>query len=299
MAITKHKLQTAGLAVTAAYLRGLQGRTAPIYEQFTTPIDMNTKTVEAPIAGTVGPLREWVGARVIDHLSSDAYKMTAKKFEKTIGISADAIDEDNIGVYKPSIEQLGVQTRLWPDQQVFKALEANGLCHDDKAFFATDHPEGSGTAANLTAGANPGWYVFDTSKPLKSMVWGMWIAPAIVPRTNPDDEHVFNYDEFLWGVRAKGVAAYGFWQTAYKHKGTLDAANFEAVCTAMRSRVDDQGETLDISPTLVVVSRANEFAAKRLFGQARLANGEDNIHALANNGGDNIRWMVANRLTGA
>jgi len=296
MPITKHKLATAGIAVTAAYLRGLQGSNAPLHESFTTPLNMNTKTVEAPIAGVVGPMREWIGARVVEHLSSDAYKFTAKKFEKTIAISADAIDEDNVGVYQPSIEQLGLQTRLWPGQQVFKALEANGLGYDDKAFFATDHPEGSGTAANLTAGANPGWYVFDTSKPLKSMVWGLWIPPTITPRTSPDDPHVFDFDEFLWGVRAKGVAAYGFWQTAYKSKATLDASNLEAAITAMRSRVDDAGESLDITPTLVVVSRANEFAAKRLFGQARLANGEDNIHA---NAGDGLRWMVANRLTGA
>jgi phage major head subunit gpT-like protein len=293
MPITRNDLSTMYTAVTAAFLRGLQGRTPTLYEQFTTRMPMGTKTIEAPIAGTVGPLREWRGARIVQTIMRDAYRFTARKYEKTIAINRDDLEDDNVGVYMPAIEMLGVQTRLWPDQQVHKMLETNPKTYDGQPLFSASHPLPSGaTASNYQAGGNDAWYLFDVSKPLKPMIWGERTAPDIVPRQDPADPHVFQFDEFLWGVRARGVAAPGFWQAAFKSKAALDSPNFEAAVTMMRTRADEQGENLGIEPTLLVVPPSREWDARRLFGRAVLNTGEENIHE----GG--IRWIVSNRLTG-
>lgn len=289
----KGDLRTFNVAVNAAFKTALQGKTAQKYAEFTTVIPMSGKEVEFPIAGTVGPLREWKGSRIIKSVIRNSYRIKNKKFEKTISIPVEDQEDDNLDVYMPAINMLAYQCAAWRDQQVFKALEANGKAYDDVAFFATTHQEGGVNVSNFAAGANPAYYVFDLSKPVKPLLWGERLAPKITPKTAPTDDNVFDKDEFLWGARARGGAGYGLWQGAYKSKTALDAANFEAIVTAMRMRKDDEGESLDIEPMILLVPPQLEFDAKRLFGRSILNSGEENIHE----GG--IKWMVCNRLTGA
>jgi phage major head subunit gpT-like protein len=297
MAAVIKDLRTFSVAVNAAFKTALQGNSGDVSAQFTTEINMTTKRVEFPIAGNVGPMREWKGSRIIKSVSRSSYEMVAKKFEKTISISMEDVEDDNLDIYMPSINQLAFQVAQWKTQNVHKAIEANGLAFDsggaDVAFFATTHKELGANVSNYAAGANPAWYVFDTSKPVKPFIWGTLRAPKITPRTQPDDPHVFDRDELLWGARARGGPGYGLWQSAYKSKTALDATNFESVVTAMRSRVDDEGESLDIQPMLLVIPPALEWDAKRLFGRSTTTDGSENIHE----GG--IKVLVSNRLTGA
>jgi phage major head subunit gpT-like protein len=286
-------LRTFNVAVNAIFKTALQGNTKDVSARFTTVIPMSTKKVEFPIAGSVGPLREWKGSRIIQSIMRNSYELVTKKFEKTISISREEEEDDNLDVYLPGMKTLANQTANWKSQQIHAAILANGLGYDDVAFFATTHPELGLNAANYTAGANPSWYVFDTTTPMQPFIWGERVAPKVTPRTAPDDPHVFDRDEYIWGVRARGGPGYGLWQGAYKSKTALDATNFEAVVTAMRARVDEQGESLDIQPNLVVVPASLEWDAQRLFGKTVLSGGEENIHK----GG--IEWIVSNRLTGA
>ena len=284
-----------GVAVTAAFLRGLQGKTPAISDKFTSKINMTTKVMEAPIAGTVGPMREWKGSRIYKNIMATAISFKAKKFENTVTIQREDLEDDNVGVYMPSIQQLGEQAKMWPDQQIFKVLEDNPITtFDGVPFFSASHPDldGSGVVSNFQTGAGPAWYLFDTSTGMGPMIWGDRIAPEIVARQDPDDPHVFDRDEYVWGVRARGVALPGFWPLAFKSKQPLDAANFESAVLAMNSLKDEQGETLNITPNLLVVHHTTQFDARRLFGRGSLGDDGDNILQNA------IPWVSSNRLTG-
>ena len=285
-------LRTFSVAVNAAFKTALQGNSGDQSAAFTTVIQMSTKRVEFPIAGTIGPMREWKGSRIIKSIMRDSYEIVARKFEKTISIPAEDVEDDNLDVYMPAIRQLAAVTANWRSQQIHKALEANGVCYDTLPFFSASHPERGVTVSNYTPGANPAWYLFDVSTPVQPMIWGELIAPKVVPKTDPSSDHVFFKDEFLWGARARGGPGYGLWQGAYKSKAALDPANFEAAVTTMRLRADEEGENLNIIPTLLVVPPQLEFDARRLFGRATDATGGDNIHE----GG--IKYIVSNRLTG-
>jgi phage major head subunit gpT-like protein len=285
-------LRTFSVAVNAAFKTALQGQTADQSAQFTTLINMGTKRVEFPIAGTVGPLREWKGSRIIKSVMRDAYEIVAKKYEKTISIPVEDQEDDNLDVFMPAIRMLAQQAANWRSQQVHKALEANGVCYDGQPFFSSVHPERGVNVSNFTPGANPSWYLFDTTLPIQPMLWGEYVAPRVVAKTDPTSDHVFFKDEYLWGVRARGGAGYGLWQGAYRSKAALDAANFESAVTSMRTRIDEEGEFLNVTPSLLVVPPQLEFDALRLFGRATDATGGDNIHK------DGMRWIVSNRLTG-
>lgn len=63
--------------------------------------------------------------------------------------------------------------------------------------------------AKLTSSTT--WYGFDNRWPIKGLIWQLRIAPEFTLKVNPDSENVFNDDEFLMGVRARGVGGYGLW----------------------------------------------------------------------------------------
>jgi len=58
------------------------------------------------------------------------------------------------------------------------------------------------------------WYLMDTTKGIKPLVWQLRQSPSLVSKTSPTDENVFNDDQFLYGSKARGVAGYGLWWLA-------------------------------------------------------------------------------------
>lgn len=53
------------------------------------------------------------------------------------------------------------------------------------------------------------WYLCDSSRALKPFIWQNRMAPEFSWQNKPDDFAVFNTDEFMYGVRARGIAGYG------------------------------------------------------------------------------------------
>ena len=284
-------LRTFSIAVNAAFKLALQGNSGSPIDELFTDINMTTKKVEFPIAGRVGPLREWKGSRIVSSVMRNSYEIVAKKFEKTISLPVEDQEDDNLDVYMPAIRTLAVQVANWKSQQGHKVIEANGLGYDGQPFFSASHPENGLSASNYQVGASPAWYMIDASKPIKPWIWGTRVAPTIKPKTADSDDNVFWRDELIWGARARGGGGYGRWQTAFKSKAALTGPNLEAAEAAMRSRADEQGESLDIVPTLVLVPPALKWDALRLFGPATIS-GSDNIYQNA------YRVVVSNRLTG-
>jgi phage major head subunit gpT-like protein len=72
-----------------------------------------------------------------------------------------------------------------------------------------------GLSANPTA-----WYLFDTKKAVKSMIFQQRRVPQVVMINKPDDESVFMNKEFKFGVDSRDNAGYGLWQLAYGSDGT-------------------------------------------------------------------------------
>lgn len=280
MTVSVTTLTTAGVEAKALFLRGLQSVSNSLYEKLCTQVSMGTKTMETPIAGMIGALEEWTGPRTVEDLQRDAYSITAKKYQKTVAIPREAFEDDNHGVYLAQFETFGQQIKAWPDQRVAAKLEAGetDLCYDGLAYFSASHQAehgntAAGTFSNLTGSGSAPWYLFDLSKGVKPLIWALRTAPEFVQLWSPDDPRVFWNDQIVSGVRARGVADYGFPQCAHKCKGALTAANYETAVKTMRKIVNGKGENLGISPTLLVVPTELEGDARRLFDRETVANG--------------------------
>lgn len=184
------------------------------YQRIATTVPSSTAENTYPWLGQIPQMREWIGEREIQNLSAYDYTIKNRKFESTVSVPRDAIEDDQYGVYTASFQSLGFSAAQHPDLLCFEALK-NGFtekCYDGKPFFAQDHPSGEagkGMASNMS--------------------------------------HV-----------------------------KLDADSYEAARASMMMLTGDKGKSLNLVPDLLVVSPANEHAA-RLILKADQINGTSNI----------------------
>lgn len=246
--------------------------------------------------GNFPTMREWIGERLIQNLSTYDYSIKNKKYEMTVAVKRDDIEDDKIGIYTPLVQTMGQEAANYPADVIYGLL-INGTknkCFDGKPFFTTDHPSGKnskkqvsnlGTEAltpesygkaraammslkndsdkslklrpNLLivppalegmalkiveadfiegstniykgtakvkvvpelAGNDTTWYLADTTRPLKPLIWQNRKDIKFVAKDSETDDNLFDKDEIKYGVDARGNAGYGFWQMMYCSKG--------------------------------------------------------------------------------
>lgn len=224
--------------------------------------------------------REWLGDRVVQNLSQSDYQIKNRKFENTIGVNRDDIEDDTYGVYTPMFAQLGQDAKTHPDTLVFDLLK-NGFtqtCFDGQYFFDTDHPLDNGTTySNSAGGSGTAWYLIDASKVIKPIILQKRRDYKFVAMDNPTDEQVFNRELYRYGTDARLNVGYGLPQLAYGSKQTLDETNYAAARAAMMSLKGDNGKVLNIRPTLLIVPPSLEAAALQILN-AEQVSGTTNVY---------------------
>lgn len=232
--------------------------------------------------------REWVGTRLHKTLSEKAYTVVNRKFENTIDVRRDDIEDDNFGQYGGIAESFGQSVVDMKNDLIFQALKDGftSLCYDDQFFFDVDHPlaaneDGTGAItlqSNVQAGVLEPWVLLCTDRAPSAIYLQERIAAQFESLTNTNNTQVFELDTYSFGGRWRGAAAYGFWQCAFGSKATLDATSFQAAYTAMMKFKGDGNRKLGITPDLLVVGPDNQAAAEALLKAAQNANGASNIN---------------------
>lgn len=218
--------------------------------------------------GNFPQLREWIGPRHVHNLKAHSFKITNRKFESTISIERDDLSDDRLGVFKPAISEMGHLARQHPEELIFGLLTSgfSTTCFDGQYFFDADHPQTDSdgnkiVVSNVQAGSGPGWYLLDTSRAVRPIVWQEREAYDFQAKTSPTDDNVFMNDKYLYGVRARVNAGFGLWQLAFGSKAALTPANYALARAAMMDFRSDGGRILGINPTTLVVPPALEDAA--------------------------------------
>lgn len=222
---------------------------------------------------------EWIDKRQLKGIDAYGYKIENKDWESTITIHRNDV-EDDIGVYRLIFEEMGRAAKVFPDKQVFGLL-AEGfseLCYDGRPFFASDHPVGNTTVSNLQEGSALPWYLMDTSRPLKPLIYQERKAPVFVARDGNDDEPVFMRNELQYGTDLRCNVGFGLWQTAYGSKAELTTDSFNDAWAAMTSMKSPEGRPLGVNPTLLVIPPRLRTRACEVVKAERLANGASNVN---------------------
>lgn len=279
MLINSGTLATLFRAFNTAFQKGFTG-VPPQWNKVATLVPSSTGTEDYGWLGQIPGMREWIGDRQIQNLALHSYSIKNKEFESTIGVKRAHIEDDQFGVYSPMFEMLGQNAAEHPDTLIFALLAAGfaTACYDGQYFFDTDHPvlvDGVATSvSNYQAGNGNPWFLLDTRRPLKPLIYQERKKAQFVAMDKDTDANVFTRAEYLYGVDNRCNVGFGFWQMAFGSKDTLDNANFEAAYDAMGAFKSDHGKPLGIKPTLLVVGPSNGSAARKIV-EAQLINGGD------------------------
>ncbi|MGR6980815.1 Mu-like prophage major head subunit gpT family protein [Testudinibacter sp. P27/CKL/0425] len=258
------------------------------YSKIATVINSATAANTYAWLGQMPGLKEWIGDRAITAIQTHGYSITNKKWASAVEIARTDIEDDNVGVYSPLIEELGRSAAELPDELVFGALKAGFTteCYDKQYFFDTDHPVGATVdgktpknVSNITTDDSStteadAWYLLDCGRSLKPIIYQERKSPTPASITDVNDEKVFMKDVFTYGVDARSNVGYGFWQMAHAVKGKLTAENLWKAIAAMRAVQGDGGKRLGIRPTHIVVPPSLEKEAVQLLEREyRVENG--------------------------
>ncbi|MFV0664349.1 MULTISPECIES: Mu-like prophage major head subunit gpT family protein [Betaproteobacteria] len=279
MLVNNANLKTLFTAFNGAFKSGL-GQAATQYGQIATTVPSSTAAQEYGWLGQLPNLREWLGDRHVHAIANHGYTVKNKSFELTVGVPREAIEDDNYGVYSPLMTEMGRAAAAHPDQLVFGLLKGGfaDLCYDGQPFFGTQHKvlNDKGKEANQANAVGDGsgtvWYLLDTTRALKPLIYQTRKADNFVAMTAETDDNVFRAKQFVYGVDARRNAGYGFWQLAYASNEALTAETLKAALTAMRTRTGDGGRPLGIRPNLLVVPGALQFQAKKLLENELIEN---------------------------
>ena len=263
----------------------------PQWSEIAMKIASSTETNTYGWLGHFPKLQEWVGKRRLRKMQAQGMQVSNKLFESTVAIPRTNIEDDQVGLFSPMVKQMGQSAAELPDDLVFGLIKQgkSTLCYDGQNFFDTDHPvyanvDGTGSVSNqknITTGKTasaPTFYIFDTTNSIKPLIWQERTKPEIETKFDPSkSEKVFMEDVYLWGVRARGAAGFGFWQLAHRVEQTeLTAENIMAVLAEMQSLKGDGGKLLNIRPNVIIVPPALEFKARQIC-EGELINGTTNI----------------------
>ena len=104
-------------------------------------VPSSTKENVYPWLGTLPSMQKWAGDRIIRNLKAHKYSIENEKFEMTIAVKRDDIEDDQVGIYGPMFRDMGAQAGLHPNQLVFGALKKGHelACYDGQYFFDADH----------------------------------------------------------------------------------------------------------------------------------------------------------------
>lgn len=229
-------------------------------------------------------MREWIGGRVIKNLAAHGFTIKNKTFESTISVARTDFEDDRLGIFGPVQSEMGGIAKHRPESIIFGLLKTGftTVGFDTANFFDTVHPvigeDGTTVTnvANTDGGAGTPWFLLDTTRAIRPMIWQSRTGYEFQAKTQNYDDNVFLNDEYLYGVRARANAGFGLWQLAWGSKQALNAANYAAARAAMAGFKADGGKILVVKPNLLVVPPALEQAARDLVKAPTGAAGASN-----------------------
>jgi phage major head subunit gpT-like protein len=164
MLITPSSLDALFIGFSQNFADAYTGEPTPLLDAIGSKIASSTRDQRYPFVQAIsGAMRQWQGERQVQNVVVDGFTVTNKKWENTLAIAREDVEDDQYGVYSGMlIPNLARHAKLLPDQEIAAAITANAIGFDGKAFFATDHPVDpsgarSGSQSNaLTTGALSG-----------------------------------------------------------------------------------------------------------------------------------------------
>lgn len=255
----------------------------PSWNKIAMAVPSSTRENQYGWLGKFPRIREWIGDRVINSIALSDYTVKNKDFEGTVALDRNDIADDQLGIYKPIVQEFGRATATHPDELAWGLL-ARGwdeLCFDGQPFFDTDHPvlneHGREVSySNSGGGSGAPWFLIDDRRVIKPVIYQERQKFNFVALDNPDDANVFFKKQYIYGTDGRANVGFSFPQLCYGSRQTLDPAAFKAAFEAMLGLKADYGRPLGVMPTKLVVGGSNFEAAQKIANATTLDGGASN-----------------------
>ena len=116
MIINQANIRSMSIGYSVIFNKAL-AETPTTYQQIATTVPSTTRDQSYNWLGQMPQMREWIGDREIQNLSAYDYVIKNKKFEMTIAVPRDDIEDDTYGVYNPMFQNLGECAARHPNEQ--------------------------------------------------------------------------------------------------------------------------------------------------------------------------------------
>jgi phage major head subunit gpT-like protein len=149
MIINNAALQTAAKGFRALFLASLAIATVT-WTNIATAVESNSSEETYAWLAELPQVREWIGDRQVKNLEGASYTIRNRKWELTIGVTREEIEDDKLGVVKPRVQDIAQQMASHPDDLLAEVM-LDGFdheCFDGQYFFDTDHPVNGQSQSN-------------------------------------------------------------------------------------------------------------------------------------------------------
>ncbi len=276
MEINRGNLRTIFVGFRTDY-QGAFTEVTPTWNRIAMAVPSTTRENQYGWLGKFPRIREWIGDRVVNSIATADYTLKNKDYEGTIELDRNDIADDQLGIYKPIVQEFGRATATHPDELAWGLLTRgwDELCFDGQPYFDTDHPvldeNGRETSySNSGGGSGAPWFLIDDRRVIKPVIFQQRQAFNFVALDNPDDANVFFKKKFIYGTDGRCNVGFSFPQLCYGSRQTLDLTSFEAAYVAMSSLKADYGHPFGVKPTKLVVGASNIKAANLIANSDKL-----------------------------
>lgn len=161
MQITQASLQALQTSFSSVF-RGAYKDAPRFWSEFAMRVPSSTATNTYGWMHRLLKMRKWDGPRVVQNLKTHAYVLENDTYEATLGVRREEIEDDQLGLFGPRVQELARVAARLPDDLVLEALRAGnstGIGFDGLAQFAEGHilsPNGTqnNTGAETLSQAN-------------------------------------------------------------------------------------------------------------------------------------------------
>ena len=97
-------------------------------------------------------MREFIDERVVKELSEFSYSIRNRKFEATIGIAREVLEDEQLGQIRIRVQSMAEAAAAHYDQLLFELIGQGSvaLCFDGLPFYSIAHRTGGTAVSNLT-----------------------------------------------------------------------------------------------------------------------------------------------------
>lgn len=173
MTIGAGTIRDLGLAFSTLFQTSL-GNAETTFDAITSRVRANGNKMEMPWGAILSTMKPFLSERQIENLKLYLQTIPIIKWENTLAVLRDDIEDDNTGSYEMAIGAMGEDAATYPQVEVGRVLREGfaTAIWDEQYWFDTDHPiDGTGgTQSNMLTAALDAASYATAKEMLKGMV---------------------------------------------------------------------------------------------------------------------------------